>query len=342
MQKLSDKIERKFTDVIELSDWEIDTPTGWHDCTHLNQTIEYEVYEILFESGNSIRVADTHIFIDEFGFEVFAQDSICMNLQTKTGLDKVIQINKTDTFEKMYDVTVDSVDHTFYSNNIVSHNTTVVAGYLVHVLLFSDNIPNIAIMANKAAAAREVMQRIQMMYEYLPKWMQKGVKTWNKGNIILEGENGADGAQCFTAATTASGPRGKSVSHLYVDECAIIPNTIADEFFASTFPVISSGEKSKIIMSSTPKGYNHFWKFWNNAEKTGKEWNGYTPIRAHWQEHPKRTQKWADEQLVELGLLKYTQEVECCGPNTNIKLRDKITGEILDLTIKEAFELFNF
>ena len=186
--------------------------------------------------------------------------------------------------------------------------TTVIAGYIVHNLLFSDNIPNVAILANKATAAREVMQRVQLMYEYLPKWMQKGVKTWNKGNIILEGENGADGAQAFTAATSASGIRGKSVTFLYIDECAIIPNTIAEEFFTATFPTISSGETTKIVMSSTPKGYNHFWKYWSDAEAKK---NGYVAIRARWQEHPKRSQKWADEQKILLGELKYTQEVEC-------------------------------
>ena len=186
--------------------------------------------------------------------------------------------------------------------------TTTVAAYILHYILFADNVPNVAIVGHKAAGAREVMQRLQLMYEYLPKWMQKGIKTWNKGNIVLEGKDGADGAQVFTGATTSSGLRGKSVSLLYIDECAIIPSTVADEFFTATYPTISSGEKTKIIITSTPKGYNHFWKFWSEAE-LGK--NGFVPVRAKWQEHPKRNQKWADEQLSLLGLLKFTQEVEC-------------------------------
>jgi len=186
--------------------------------------------------------------------------------------------------------------------------TTTVAAYILHYILFADNVPNVAIVGHKAAGAREVMQRLQLMYEYLPKWMQKGIKTWNKGNIVLEGKDGADGAQVFTGATTSSGLRGKSVSLLYIDECAIIPSTVADEFFTAAYPTISSGEKTKIIITSTPKGYNHFWKFWSEAE-LGK--NGFVPVRAKWQEHPKRNQKWADEQLSLLGLLKFTQEVEC-------------------------------
>lgn len=210
MHKLSDTIERKFIDIVELTDWEIDTPTGWYDCTHLNQTIEYEVYEIIFESGNSIKVADTHIFINEFGQEVFAQNCLNLNIQTRTGPDKVTKIIQTNAFENMYDITVDSDEHTYYSNNIVSHNTTSVAAYILHYILFSDTVPTVAIVGHKAAGAREVMQRLQLMYEYIPKWMQKGIKTWNKGNIVLEGESGADGAQVFTGATTASGLRSKS------------------------------------------------------------------------------------------------------------------------------------
>ncbi len=204
--------------------------------------------------------------------------------------------------------------------------TTVVAAFILHHILFSDLIPNVAIVGHKAKGAREVMSRIQLMYEYLPKWMQKGVKTWNKGNIVLEGEMGADGAKVFTGATTSSGLRGDSVSLLYIDECAIIPNTIAEEFFTSTYPTISSGASTKIIITSTPLGYNHFWSFWSKSggEKLDKMTvaeleafgnmlgeNGFVPVRARWQEHPKRDQTWSDSQLKLLGLLKWTQEVEC-------------------------------
>jgi hypothetical protein len=117
-------------------------------------------------------------------------------------------------------------------------------------------------MANKSSAAREVMSRYQGMYENLPIWMQQGVKTWNKGDVELE-----NGSKIFTSATTSSGIRGKSVNWLYIDEAAIIQNTVAEQFFASVYPTISSGETTKILLTSTPLGYNHFWKFWNEAEK---------------------------------------------------------------------------
>jgi hypothetical protein len=141
------------------------------------------------------------------------------------------------------------------------------------------------------------------MYEGLPIWMQQGVKTWNKGNVDLE-----NGSVVFTSATTSSGIRGKSVNWLYIDEAAIIPNNIADEFFTAVYPTISAGETTKILLTSTPLGYNHFWKFWNEAEE-GK--NGFQKMFIPYKEIPGRDEAWADEQLKLLGELKFNQEVLC-------------------------------
>tara|TARA_E500000081_G_scaffold86252_1_gene87369 strand:+ start:826 stop:2451 length:1626 start_codon:yes stop_codon:yes gene_type:complete len=180
--------------------------------------------------------------------------------------------------------------------------TVTAAACILHYTIFNDD-KNVAIMANKTAAAREVLNRYQIMYENLPIWMQQGVKTWNKGDVDLE-----NGSRVFTSATTASGIRGKSVNWLYIDEAAIIPNNIADEFFASVYPTISAGETTKILLTSTPLGYNHFWKFWNEAEK-GE--NGFKNMFIHYTEIPGRDEKWAEEQFRLLGELKYNQEVLC-------------------------------
>lgn len=93
---------------------------------------------------------------------------------------------------------------------------------------------------------------------------------------------------------------------LYVDEAAIIPNTVADEFFTATYPTISAGKTTKIALTSTPLGLNHFWKFWAEAEAGT---NGFTPVRVEYTEHPEHDEKWANEQLQLLGELKYRQEV---------------------------------
>ncbi len=180
--------------------------------------------------------------------------------------------------------------------------TTTSAAYILWYTIFQES-KTVAILANKAPAAREVLYRYQLMYENLPMWMQQGVTTWNKGDIALE-----NGSIVFTAATSASGIRGKSVNLLYVDETAIIPNNIAEQFFTSVYPTISAGETTKILLSSTPLGYNHFWKFWNDA-LNGR--NGFVNLFIPYWEIPGRDEKWAEEQRKLLGDLKYNQEVLC-------------------------------
>jgi hypothetical protein len=180
--------------------------------------------------------------------------------------------------------------------------TTSAAAYILWYTIFQES-KSVAILANKSNTAREIMSRYQLMYEYLPIWMQQGIKVWNKGDVELE-----NGSKVFTSATTASGIRGKSVNMLYIDEAAIIPNNIADAFFTAVYPVISAGQTTKILITSTPLGYNHFWKFWNDA--TNKR-NDFVPMFIPYWEIPGRDEKWAEEQRRQLGDLKYNQEVLC-------------------------------
>jgi hypothetical protein len=180
--------------------------------------------------------------------------------------------------------------------------TTTSAAYILWYTVFQES-KSVAILANKATAAREVLDRYQIMYEGLPKWMQQGIIGWNKGDIELE-----NGSKVFTAATSTSGIRGKTVNMLYIDEAAIIPNNVAEAFFASVYPTISAGKTTKILLSSTPLGYNHFWKFWNDAEK-GR--NGFVTLFIPYWEIPGRDEIWAEEQHKLLGDLKFNQEVLC-------------------------------
>lgn len=180
--------------------------------------------------------------------------------------------------------------------------TITAAACILWYTLFQES-KSVAIMANKGAAAREVLERYQIMYENLPLWMQQGVVTWNKGNVKLE-----NNSQVYTGATTTSGIRGKSVNWLYIDEAAIIPNNVADAFFASVYPTISAGTTTKILLTSTPLGYNHFWEIWDKSKK-GK--NGFVNHFIPYYEIPGRDEAWAEEQRRTLGELKFNQEVLC-------------------------------
>jgi hypothetical protein len=213
--------------------------------------------------------------------------------------------------------------------------TTTSAAYILWYTLFQES-KTVAILANKATAAREVLYRYQLMYENLPIWLQQGVTTWNKGDIELENRS-----KVFTSATSASGIRGKSVNLLYVDETAIIPNTVAEQFFASVYPTISAGETTKILLSSTPLGYNHFWKFWNDAQN---DRNGFVPLFIPYWEIPGRDEAWATEQRRLLGELKFNQEVLCnfLGSSLTLIASDTIAQMSADAPIysKDGLDIY--
>jgi hypothetical protein len=213
--------------------------------------------------------------------------------------------------------------------------TTTSAAYILWYTLFQDE-KTVAILANKATAAREVLHRYKLMYENLPHWMQQGVITWNKGDVELENKS-----LVFTAATTTSGIRGKSVNLLYVDETAIIPNTVAEEFFTSVYPTISAGQTTKILLSSTPLGYNHFWKFWNDAENKR---NDFIPLYIPYWEIPGRDAAWAEQQKRQLGELKYNQEVLCkfLGSSLTLINADVIANMSLTQTVysKDGLDIY--
>ena len=180
--------------------------------------------------------------------------------------------------------------------------TTIIVGYILWYILFNQD-KTVAILANKASTSREILARIKLAYEALPMWIQQGVKVWNKGDIELE-----NGCRVLANSTASSAIRGFSISLLYLDEFAFVPSNIAEEFFTSVYPTISSGETSKILISSTPNGMNHFYRMWTEAVE-GQ--NGFTHVEANWRQVPGRTQQWADEQRRVLGEQKFLQEMEC-------------------------------
>jgi len=180
-------------------------------------------------------------------------------------------------------------------------STTVVA-YLLHYAVFNDSV-NIGILANKAATARELLGRLQTAYENLPKWMQQGIIAWNKGSMELE-----NGSKILAASTSASAVRGMSFNILFLDEFAFVPNHIADSFFASVYPTITSGKSTKVIIVSTPHGMNHFYRMWHDAEK-GK--NEYVPTDVHWSEVPGRNAKWKKQTIANTSEQQFKIEFEC-------------------------------
>ena len=180
--------------------------------------------------------------------------------------------------------------------------STTVVSFLLHYAVFNDNV-NIGILANKAATARELLDRLQTAYENLPKWMQQGIIAWNKGSLELE-----NGSKILAASTSASAVRGMSFNIIFLDEFAFVPNHIADDFFSSVYPTISSGKSTKVIIVSTPKGMNHFYRMWHDAER-GK--NEYIFTDVHWSEVPGRDDAWKAQTIANTSEQQFKVEFEC-------------------------------
>ena len=180
--------------------------------------------------------------------------------------------------------------------------STTVVSYLLHYALFNDNV-NIGILANKLSTSRELLGRLQLAYENLPKWMQMGVASWNKGSLELD-----NGSKIMAASTSSSAVRGMSFNIIFLDEFAFVPTHIAEQFFSSVYPTISSGSSTKVIIISTPNGMNMFYKLWHDAER-GK--NQYVTTEVHWSEVPGRDEEWKKQTIANTSERQFTQEFEC-------------------------------
>ena len=221
---------------------------------------------------------------------------------------KIISLDEGLVPFKMYPFQKEMVG-TFHSNRFTicklprqSGKSTVMISYLLHYALFNPSV-NIAILANKAATARDLLSRLQLAYEHLPHWLQQGVMSWNKGSLELE-----NGSKILASSTSASAVRGGSYNIIFLDEFAYVPSNVAEQFFSSVYPTISSGKTTKVMIVSTPHGMNMFYKIWTEAEE---ERNSYVPIEVHWSEVPGRDEKWKKETIANTSEQQFNTEFEC-------------------------------
>lgn len=438
--KLSDLTEKKFIETLDVSDWLVETDTGWEEIESSNKTVKYQVYEVVLENGQILRCADTHILFDENLNEIYVKDCKNKVLYTKNGPQKVVSVNKTNTYEHMYDLSVNSENHRYYTNNILSHNSQASVIWILHFAIFNPET-SIAILANKAATAREMLSRITLALENLPFFLQPGCKTLNKGSIDF-----SNNSKIIASSTSSSSIRGFSfscvpdytkvtvmmddgktgkiyhnstiseilkaivdsspkclkiltqdgfknfegfinqgmvntllrfsfqnnepidctedheflcsdgkykkacelvkgntlypnkvitdiekidgeievfdalnvedvnsyitngiVSHncVYLDEFAFVNR--ADEFYTSTYPVITSGKSTKVIITSTANGVgNLYHRLWQGAVQGT---NAYIPFRVDWWDVPGRDEAWKEETIKNTSEMQFRQEM---------------------------------
>ena len=221
---------------------------------------------------------------------------------------KIVSLDEGVIPFKMYDFQESMVDkfhkHRFNIAKLPrqSGKSTIVTAYLLWYVLFNDNV-NVAILANKAPTAREMLGRLQLSYENLPRWLQQGILGWNKGSLELE-----NGSKILASSTSASAVRGMSFNIIFLDEFAFVPNHIAEQFFASVYPTISSGKKTKVIIISTPHGMNQYYKLWHDAERGA---NNYVATEVHWSQVPGRDAKWKQQTIENTSEAQFRVEFDC-------------------------------
>lgn len=248
---------------------------------------------------------------------------------------KIVSLDEGVQKFKMYDFQEDMVNK-FHNNRFVvckiarqSGKSTTVIAYLLHYVLFNPSV-SVAILANKGSLARELLGRMQLSYENLPLWLQQGIVVWNKGSMELE-----NGSKVISAATSSSAIRGMSFNVIFIDEYAFIPQHIAEQFFSSVYPTITSGENTKIIVVSTPNGLNHFYKMWIDAIN---KVNDYVPIAVSWDQIPGRDENWKQKEIKNTSKQQFQQEFECVSGDTMIETKQYGKTKIEDLfeTLKKS------
>jgi hypothetical protein len=287
--------KEKIIQTYDVSDYEIMTDDGWKDITHVHKTIPFDIWHLETDSGLFIDCADEHIVIDEFGKSVYVQDlTIGDKIKTINGLEKVKHVFKTDSLpENMFDVTVDSDKHTFYSNGILSHNTTTITIYALWIVCFQPD-KRITIVANKESTAKEIFERIKMSFEQLPVWMKPSVKSWRKDGFQL-----ANDSSIRISTTSSAGPRGSTSNLLIIDEMAHCPNDLMNELWKSAIPIISSSKKSQLVIISTPNGTdNKFYELYEEAQKENSDWHLEV---VNWWDVPGRDDEWKRETISAMG-----------------------------------------
>ena len=294
-------IFKKIINTLDLKNYKISTPQGYKNISQIHKTQPYRIWYIETEEGLKLKAADNHILMNEFNNQIFIKDlKIGSLIQTKYGLQKIKLLKKGKFNVSMYDVTVDSKEHLFYSNDIVSHNTTTISAYFAWYLCFHTD-RNLAILANKEKTAFEIVSKVTEVFKGLPFFLKPGIITAQAGGMKLD-----NGCQLFSQATTKTAQIGFTIHVLYADEFAHIPQNIVKAFWKSVYPTLSSSEISQCIITSTPSGQsNKFYDIWDGAVK-GK--NSFKWKRVDYYEVPEHDEKWAIEEKRNFGEEEFAQE----------------------------------
>lgn len=299
---LNEDSDDKILHSFESSGIEILTDDGWSKMTYIHETKPFDVYELVLDNGMSIECADNHIVFCKNNVEKYVKDLTVEDLvRTQYGLSRVNSVTKKRICVNMVDCTVDNEKHSYYTNGILSHNTTTSAIFLLHYILFNVD-KNALVLGNKRKTAVEILDKIKKIFYEIPYFLKPGVLKWNESEIVFD-----NGCRCMAEATTINSGISFTFHCVLADEFAHIAPNILNKFYNNLFPTITAG-KARFIISSTQNGFNLFQQLYTAAE-AGE--NDYGAFRTDWWEVPEwnpdtrtwdvRDEAWRLKQIANYG-----------------------------------------
>lgn len=302
LKYLNTNSEEKLIKSFELVGISVANENGWTDATHIHLTKPFEIYKLTLENGLTLNCADEHIVFTEDYKEKCVKDlTVNDYVITQYGLSKVVSVERTGKFVNMCDITVDNDRHSYYTNGILSHNTTTSAVFMLHYILFNVD-KNALVLGNKRKTAVEILDKAKKIYLELPYFLKPGIYKWNEGEIVLD-----NGCRLMAEATTINSGISFTFHCVLADEFAHIQPNIMEKFYNNLFPTITAG-KARFMITSTQNGYNLFYRLYKAAEAGISE---YASFKTDWYEVPewnpdklcweKRDETWHQLQVANYG-----------------------------------------
>lgn len=271
----------KTTKEIDISEYRIKvlTDVGYQPISYIYNTKPFAIYKVILENGYSIECADKHMLFDE-NLNIIYADELVENVSkvmTDGGPSVVKSVSVSKTKVSMCDVSIDHPYHRYYTNGILSHNSTTTAIFCLWSILFR-NDRNALILSKSGPTGQDLIKKIKDMYLYLPYHLKIGTLKWNQSEIAFD-----NNSTISTEAFSPTAGLGKTINFLILDEFAWCPPNDVELFYNNILPTVTADTSSNICIMSTQNGFNLFYKLWHAAE-TGKSM--YAPFKVDWWQVP--------------------------------------------------------
>lgn len=296
-----EKDDEKIIKSFDLNGVEVKTDTGWQPVSQIHMTKPFSIYTVSTKDYE-LSGADTHICYDELFNEKFLKDfQVGDYIMTIDGPQLVHKVTKNPTKVCMCDISVESEDHRYYTNGILSHNTTSSAMFLLWYILFNTD-KNAIVLGNKGKTAKEILSKVKQVFLEVPHFLKPGVEKWNENEVVFD-----NGCRILTETTVAEPAIGFTLHCVLLDEFAHIAPNIQEPFYSNIFPTIDAAN-AKLMITSTQNGPDLFCRLFVGAEN-GE--NDFAPFTTNWDEVPnwnkekkcweKRDEEWRRRKVANLG-----------------------------------------